>query len=469
MSRNLIDQDGFIMKRERPSFLIVALFPTLLFILVLCLAAIDSVQAKNVEEGDGPGAPVKDGENKGKIDQLKSLLAMAGPETEGGEQNASQAIAFQNHTWSHLTSINGDLPVPTGSTEQTASLILDINKDGLEDFVVGARNAPGPSLVWYQREPDGWTKHIIENAVLNIEAGGAYHDIDGDGDLDVVMGGDSNSNEVWWWENPYPNYPPNTPWARREIKNSGATKHHDQMFGDFDGDGSAELVFWNQWASTLVLAEIPLDPRNTQPWPLTPIYTWSGDQHEGLTQADIDGDGKVDIVGGGRWFKHNGGTSYTANIIDDGQRFTRVAAGQLKAGGRPEVVFVVGDGIGRLQWYEWTGSSWTGHDLLGFDVNHGHSLHIADINDDGEQDIFSAEMRLNGGNDQAKMWVFYGNGDGTFTMTEIATGFGNHESKVGDLDGDGDLDILSKPFNWETPRIDVWLNEDTNNGALPLD
>ena len=27
-----------------------------------------------------------------------------------------------------------------------------------------------------------------------------------------------------------------------------------------------------------------------------------------------------------------------------------------------------------------------------------------------------------------------------------------------DLDGDGRLDILSKPYNWDTPRVDVWLN-----------
>jgi hypothetical protein len=28
---------------------------------------------------------------------------------------------------------------------------------------------------------------------------------------------------------------------------------------------------------------------------------------------------------------------------------------------------------------------------------------------------------------------------------------------VADLDGDRRLDILDKPYNWETPRIDIWL------------
>ncbi len=35
------------------------------------------------------------------------------------------------------------------------------------------------------------------------------------------------------------------------------------------------------------------------------------------------------------------------------------------------------------------------------------------------------------------------------------------EGKLADLDGDGDLDILNKPYNWEAPRIDVWLNNGT--------
>ena len=30
---------------------------------------------------------------------------------------------------------------------------------------------------------------------------------------------------------------------------------------------------------------------------------------------------------------------------------------------------------------------------------------------------------------------------------------------VGDFDGDGDLDVLGKPYNWDAPRLDVWINE----------
>ena len=161
--------------------------------------------------------------------------------------------------WTQLSSRKGEISSPGVSSEQTASLILDVDKDGLNDFVIGMRQQ-GPSLVWYRRGPVGWTKYVIDSSFLPIEAGGATLDIDGDGDLDIIFGADLGDNKIWWWENPYPNYDANIPWTRREIKNSGESKHHDQLVGDFDGDGKPELVFWNQKARKLFVADIPEYP-----------------------------------------------------------------------------------------------------------------------------------------------------------------------------------------------------------------
>ena len=48
--------------------------------------------------------------------------------------------------WVHLSSKTGDLPVRGESDQQTASLVLDVDQDGLGDFVIGAR-AQAPGLI----------------------------------------------------------------------------------------------------------------------------------------------------------------------------------------------------------------------------------------------------------------------------------------------------------------------------------
>ena len=69
------------------------------------------------------------------------------------------------------------------------------------------------------------------------------------------------------------------------------------------------------------------------------------------------------------------------------------------------------------------------------------------------------ESRKDPDNPKAQAFLFYGDGKGHFRKTVFQTGMGFHEARLADLNGDGKLDILSKPYNWETPRLDVWLNQ----------
>ncbi len=337
------------------------------------------------------------------------ILAVSTLITASGLISCCFASQKPNTTsFKHLSTVNGDLPTPNAGKEQTSSIVCDIDRDGINDFIITERTK-APSVVWYRRASNGWTKYVVDNKPLHIEAGSHFYDIDQDGDIDISAGGDWQNNKVWWWENPYPDYSPKTPWKRHEIKNFGARKHHDQIFGDFDGDGRTELVFWNQGGCKLYIAEIPENPKKAKSWQCTEIYSWSSDsemeqrgtypgfkainEHEGLAKADIDGDGKLDIVGGGRWFKHKGQSSYTPNIIDAGYAFSRSAAGQLIKGGRPEVVLVVGDGWAPLMMYEWKKGTWAGKKVIE-EIDCGHSLDLLDFNSDGNLDIWVAEMRL---------------------------------------------------------------------------
>ncbi len=210
----------------------------------------------------------------------------------------------------------------------------------------------------------------------------------------------------------------------------------------------------------MLLYDVPQDPRQAGVWNAVPIFRWeSGQELEGFPSlpVDVDLDGQIDIVGGGRWFKHRGDSTFEAHLIDDEMRFTQCAAGQLVAGGRPEIVFSPGDTDGHAKWYEWIGNQWKPRDLG--PVIHGHTCEMRDVNGDSNLDVLIGEMGSPGAGDKAKTYVWYGDGKGGLRREVVSLGQGIHEGLLSDLDGDGDLDILMKPYNHNSPRIDILLNQ----------
>lgn len=366
--------------------------------------------------------------------------------------------ASQRLTWKHFSSANGDFVAPEVGN-QSATLVFDIDKDGKDEIVIAGWGET--SMVWYRKKGDSWEKYLLDNTNSHIEAGGVCHDIDGDGDLDILHGGSWKINEVWWWENPYPDFDPGKAWTKYTIKDSGEKQHHDQAIGDFDGDGKPELVFWNQQAGKMFMADIPEKPKEKSAWKFKEIWSWDKKlKYEGLASGDINQDGTVDIVAGGFWFEHQGNKYAPQKIDDYGQ--SRSAVGDLIKGGRPEVVLGSGDGVGPLNIYQWKNNLWEKTVLIE-EVVHGHTLQVLDADGDGNLDIFAAEMVLwaNGNNPGSKTWILFGDGTGNFVKEIIqeAADIGNHESKWGDVDGDGRPDFVQKPFMKDAPRLDIWLNQ----------
>jgi sugar phosphate isomerase/epimerase len=376
--------------------------------------------------------------------------------------------------WRHLSSARGELPDPGGSHQQTGLLIANLDKGKAAGIII-AHRVKGPALVWIRRTETGWERYAVEPEFLTLEAGGAAYDIDSDGDLDIVFGEDSRGSRMWWWENPYPHFDPKVAWKRHSIKTGGAKQHHDQVFADLEGAGRPQLIYWNQGAKTVFLAAIPAAPREAAEWPAKAILAGqAGGQAagaarypEGLDALDVDGDGRVDLLAGNSWLKRRADGRYAP--VQIGTIGGRIRAGKFKPGRTAQVVIAPGDGTGPLRIYEANGDplearSWAGRDLLDRDMVHGHTLEVADLDGDGNLDIFAAEMAKwtnqpdVADHPGATAWILYGDGKGNFAVRTLVTGEDFHDARIGDFDGDGDLDIANKPYTWKAPRIDLWLN-----------
>jgi hypothetical protein len=323
----------------------------------------------------------------------------------------------------------------------------DINQDGKVDLIAGCRTEGG--LAWY--ENPAWKKHRIAGGKFSTD--GEVADMDGDGDPDVVAIVLEPSG-LAWFENPG--------WKMHMIGNEVL---HDVETADLDGDGDVDLVARDQGSFTAgngdKLHFYRHDPGGR--WTHGTLAIADG---EGLSLADIDGDGDRDAVIGRVWYENTGdplAKEWTPHEYgsDWTYPFTFVAAGRVNRDRRPDIALSPAERAKsryRISWFEAPvdpkSAPWKEHVVDASVEAVHHFIGIADFNGDGLGDIATAEMHQGEDPDEVSIYLNPGTG-GHWNKVVIAT-IASHSMRIADLDGDGDMDLYGA--NWTGRTIEWWEN-----------
>ncbi len=244
-------------------------------------------------------------------------------------------------------------------------------------------------------------------------------DVDGDGDADYI-GAVYSPGPVFWLEQPAK--PLVEPWPFRLVDDK-VNGTHGLIAGDVDGDGKLDLVGnsaqpKDEFPNSIVWWELPANPAQAAAWPR---HVFADQDAPGLSHymgiGDIDGDGVADVS----------------------------AAGKDAPGGN---------------WFAWwrqpkDGSTpWLKRTIA---VNHLGATNIlpADLNGDGAMDLFATR-----GHGKGVLW-FEGPAPDFIEHEINADLVGPHDLALGDIDRDGDIDAVTCA---KDSKIVAWFENDGKGG-----
>lgn len=310
----------------------------------------------------------------------------------------------------------------------------DIDGDG--DIDVFGQNRTDGELVWFQNDgAQNFTEILVDGTVTASQV--YTTDLDDDGDIDLMA--ENTTNTLYWYENDgaenFTRYA--FPVLPAGYDNSGVCSMKAM---DMEGDGdldvlvsalSNQAVIWyeNDGNENFTMTTISLDGGNSE-----------------VLGTDVDGDGDLDVIARIKstseltWFDNDQEMNTATIAIDTiANGLHASAAADMDGDGDNDLI---GADMNSITWYENKGDqSFDQHAILTGTFIYLSDIYVMDLDADTDMDIL-----LSSDYNDTIYW-FKNDGNQNFTMEVVLAGDRPMEMVVLDMDGDGDMDLLANSYD----------------------
>ena len=287
----------------------------------------------------------------------------------------------------------------------------------------------------------------------------AFADVDGDGDMDMVAGNESQTNKL------YLNDGSGGFSSIGTSIGSETDRTYSIAFADVDGDGDMDMVTGNKTQTNKLYLNNGSGGFSS---PGVAIVGSESDFTSSIAFADVDGDGDMDMVAGNhaqnnKLYLNDGSGGFPlagVAIVGSESDFTAsIAFADVDGDGDMDLVAANYGQTNKLYLNDGSGSFPLIGTAIGRDIDFTVDITLTDVDGDGDVDMVL-------GNEGQTNKLYLNDGSGGFES--IGTAIGSEADRTNsiafaDVDGDGDIDMVAGNVGKSNK---LYLNDGSDGFAL---